>query len=264
MKRLNQLWDKYIGLLKPIRRTKKRVLFFVVVPIIAFTSIGIVHAVTSTIANNRAVVMFVGDSNIAFGGQKPVELLTTWPIGAASDPSANHKDNSYVPIFVARGGAGIRTPDCLPNVACSTYNFWQIKLAATFSKVKPDAIVTELGVNDTRSPGTATTGGYSNYWQKIDWFMNKIPAGKPVFWTTLPCRIEPYPAVDPTGCATVNYSLLKAPARWPNLTVLNWANEANSHPEYMQSGDVHYTDTGYAAWTRFILTALDNKFPMPN
>lgn len=210
-------------------------------------------------ADIRAVVAFVGDSNISFGGQSPVADLT-YGTDLNVYPGSELNDN-YVPVFVARGGAGIRAPDCL-TTSCATDDFWKIKLAATFAKITPDAVVTDLGINDALIAGTATTQGYADYGDKIDWLMGLLP-DKPVFWTNLPCAIEP-PAYRP-GCETVNNSLTVASQRWSNLVVLNWGDIADNHPGWMRYEGtvygVHYTDAGYDAWTQLVLGALDIAFP---
>jgi GDSL-like Lipase/Acylhydrolase family len=210
-------------------------------------------------AGIRAVVAFVGDSNISFGANSPVDDLT---YGTDNDVyPGNHLDNNYVPVFIARGGSGIREPDCLSS-QCSSDNFWSVKLAAAFTKVTPDAVVTDLGINDAASSGTSSTQGYADYGHKIDWFMNLLP-NAPVFWTNLPCAIEP--TVYQRGCQTIDNGLAGAARRWPNLVVLNWARVADSHPQWMLDDGtgygVHYTQAGYSAWTALVVHALDRVFP---
>jgi hypothetical protein len=217
------------------------------------------HNPPPTNAGIRAVVAFVGDSNISFGGQATVADLT-YGTNDATYPG-NQLDNNYVPVFVTRGGSGIRAPACVP-ASCDTDNFWQLKLDTTFDKVTPDAIVTDLGINDAATPGTATTQGYADYADKIDWLMRAFP-DKPIFWTNLPCGIEP--ATYESGCQTINRSLSDASNRWSNLHILGWAQLANTHPRWMRyegtGYGVHYTSTGYAAWTQLVLHALDTSFP---
>jgi hypothetical protein len=174
-----------------------------------------------------------------------------------------HNDNGYVPVLASRVGSMIRTPDCLnPPTPCTTFDYWKLKLATILPRVNANAIVNDLGINDTGKSGTATTPGYAYYGQKIDWFMNLV-GGKRVLWTNLPCAIEP-PALL-SGCQQVNYALSFAPRRWPNLTVLYWNNVANSHPEYMASPgkDVHYSPAGQEAWSKLVVDALDARLPAP-
>lgn len=171
-----------------------------------------------------------------------------------------------MPVFVARGGAGIRAADCASSATtCSTDDFWKLKLSATFARVQPDAVVTELGINDAGKVGTATGRGYASYDTKIDWFMRLMPAHTQVFWTNLPCAIEPPTAQR--GCLIINQDLSQAKQRWSNLTVVNWAKVANLHPGWMRFAGsiygVHYTSAGYTAWTTLVLESLDAAFPSP-
>jgi lysophospholipase L1-like esterase len=213
-------------------------------------------------AHNRGVIMFLGDSNISRGGKWPVWDLTH---GKGGLLDADHLDNNYVPVFVARAGAGIRTLDCLTTRRrCKTYDYWKIKLRETFRNVQPNAIVIELGINDTMGFGSASSPGYSEYAKKIDWLMELLPRKLPVLWTNLACDIEP--TVRNGACDRVNDALALAPKRWPNLLVLDWAAVAKNHPEYMDPNlptayRIHYSDPGYAAWSQLVVRALDAKFP---
>lgn len=209
-------------------------------------------AATTSNARTRGVVLFVGDSNVALGAGEIDWTLT----------AQDHFDNGYVPVFASRIGATIRTPDCLDATNCTTFNYWKLKLASVSPKVNADAIVNDLGINDTVTPGTATTKGYSNYDQKIDWFMGLV-GGRYMFWTNLPCGIEP--AERMVGCRAINNALSRATARWPNLNVLAWNVAANTHPEYMESAgtQVHYSRAGQWAWAQFVVDALDARFGAP-
>jgi lysophospholipase L1-like esterase len=206
-------------------------------------------AVATNSGQTRAVVLFVGDSNVIRGAGE-IEMAVSRP------------DNQYVPVLAARVGARIRTPDCLDPWGCKTFDYWRYKLATLRSKVNPDAIVSNLGINDASDPGTPDGPGYAFYGRKIDWFMNLV-GGERVLWTSLPCDIEPRDLQK--GCTTVNYELFRAVDRWPNLTVLHWGQRALGHPEYMQQpgSDVHYSEAGYAAWSALVVEALNARFAAP-
>jgi hypothetical protein len=213
----------------------------------------VADAVTTSNAETRGVVLFVGDSNITLGSAA-IDVTLTW---------GQHNDNGYVPVLASRAGSMIRTPDCLNSpTPCTTFDYWKLKLATIMPKVNADVIVNDLGINDTATSGTATTPGYAYYGQKIDWFMELV-GGKPVLWTNLPCAIEPPARRD--GCQTVNWSLSLAAQRWPNLTVLGWNLVANNHPEYMSSpGEgIHYSAAGRLAWSKLVVDSLDDRFPAP-
>jgi hypothetical protein len=228
--------------------------FVSAVLLIVLLTAGVVAAgaVSTHNSGTRGVVLFVGDSNVTLGATQ-IDWATTWE---------SHNDNGYVPVFASRVGAAVRTEDCVDVTNCTTFNYWRLKLAGILPKVDADVMVNNLGINDTASAGTAGTPGYSHYALKIDWFM-KLVGGKRVFWTDLPCTIEPSDRM--TGCNAVNDALRQAPQRWSNLTVLAWDTAANGHPEYMASPgkDVHYSAAGERAWTRLVVNALDAQFPAP-
>jgi hypothetical protein len=230
----------------------RRRLIGVLLALLLTTGAVAANAATSSNANTRGVVLFVGDSNVTLSSNT-IDWTLTW---------FEHHNNGYVPVLASRVGSTIRTASCLDPSGCTRFDYWRLKLASILPKVDADAIVNDLGINDTYAPGTATTPGYSQYDQKIDWFMDLV-GGKPVLWTNLPCGIEPPDLM--TGCKTVNRALSMARDRWPNLTVLAWSDLANRHPEYMRSPgeDVHYSVAGQVAWSRFVVAALDDRFPAP-
>ena len=192
-----------------------------------------------------AAVSLVGDSNITFGSTQIALAFT-------------QRDAPYAVVDLARGGTSIRSPDCaMTQTSCATHNFWQARLAQANAKIATDAYVVDLGINDTAGVGTASSPGYSRYSAKIDWMMPNFH-GKPVFWTNLPCAIEP-PA-RAAGCAIVNAALAGAALRWHNLKVIDWASVANSHPEYIKTGDVHYRPAGLLAWAATVAGATDKTF----
>jgi hypothetical protein len=198
-------------------------------------------------ANATTVPAIVGDSNV---------LLAT---GALSLTFFNRNDTFPV-VVIARVGSGIRFTDCSPDSKrCATNDYWKVRLGDVLRRVHPDAYVVNLGVNDTAQLGTATTQGYAGYENKIDYFLALL-GNRPVLWTNLPCRIEPKQRL--VGCNAVNAALASAPSRHRNLTVLDWAQVANAHPEWMAAfaGGVHYTASGYAAWSSLVANELDARF----
>jgi hypothetical protein len=210
----------------------------------------------------RALVAVVGDSNISLGGRALVRDLTR---GTGGVLNADHLTGSYVPLFVGVPGAGIRTPTCPASTPmCAGNDFWKAKLGPTFARARVDAVVSNLGVNDAFQPGTATTIGYAGYDDKIDSFMRLVPRTAVVLWTNLPCAIEP--ATLRVGCDTINRALAEAPARWPNLRIVDWAAAAGDRGSYIDPDAppryrVHYSEAGYAAWSALVKQALDAEFP---
>jgi lysophospholipase L1-like esterase len=199
-------------------------------------------------SDTRAVVLFLGDSNITLAAAN-IDWALTWQ---------DHEDNGYVPVMASRVGSAIRTPDCLEPEGCDTYDYWDGKLASIEDEVTPDAIVINLGVNDAESEGTATSPGYAAYDEKIDWLMERT-GDVPVLWTNLPCALEP-PDVQ-AGCEVVNDALEQAPERWPNLTLLDWSERAGTDTDLVLPRDVHLSPAGRALWTELVVEGLDTEFP---
>jgi hypothetical protein len=200
----------------------------------------------------RGVVLFVGDSNVTLAATNIVWALT-WQ---------EHSDNGYVPVMAGRVGASIRTYDCLEPAGCASTDYWKTRLDELLSKVSPDVIVSNLGVNDTVTGGTASTPGAARYDEKIDWFMELVPRDTPVLWTNLPCAIEPESVAE--RCAVVNQALAAAPERWSNLELVDWSAVASGHPEYMDDapGELHLSPQGLREWTAVVVKELDAMFPV--
>jgi hypothetical protein len=214
-------------------------------------AVGIAWASSRTSSGDvRAVVVVVGDSNETIRASEISNALLNRPDG-------------YALASLARPGAGIRTADCASDTApCPTYDFWEHRITGAGHKIRPDAYVIALGINDTAYPGTTTSPGYANYGTKIDWLLHSI-GSTPVYWTNLPCAIEPRDRTQ--GCDAVNAALAAAPGRHHNLTVVDWAAVANDHRDYLGPagtfGAIHLTDAGATAWANVISRALDNRFP---
>jgi hypothetical protein len=117
-------------------------------------------------AHVRGVIVFIGDSN----GVRSAQAITD---------QLSDRDNGYVPALFVRAGAAIRSPDCkaFDRGCIDAWDFWGIRLNEGLRKIQGDAFVVELGINDTISPGTPTTRGYSSYGGKIDYLSAAISAG---------------------------------------------------------------------------------------
>lgn len=198
-------------------------------------------------ASLNKTVLFVGDSNYVFGAAKLTEAMV-------------NRANGYLPEFAPRGGIGIRGyKQGYCTTACVNPDYWQTRLASVLAVVHPDAVVVDLGINDTALPGSLTTAGYSSYAAKMQWLLDRLPDGVPVFWSGLPTPIEPTDRV--TGCNAVNAAITAANAAG-TIHVLRWYTLAYQHPEYMRDvyDDVHLSDAGNEAYAAMVTTALDTYF----
>ena len=231
--------------------TPRRVSVVAVTVAISTLSMQIGWAASSRSSGHvRAVVVLLGDSNETIPGLEIANALLDRPDG-------------YALVNIARPGSTIRTADCASDTApCSTYDFWQTRVADLKARVRPEAYVIDLGINETSHPGRATGPGYAHYDLKIDWLLAQL--GKvPVYWSNLPCKIEPPNRAE--GCTAVDRALAAAPTRHHNLTVIDWADVANGHREYLGAAntfwDIHLTDAGGNAWADLVARDLDARFP---
>lgn len=186
--------------------------------------------------HTRATIALIGDSNMEFA-------LSSLAFAIKGDPTDTFID-------VARTGAAIRFP---------TANFWQVRIHE-LGRAAPDGYVVNLGINDAFLPGDTHREGYKGYGAKIDWLLGLLPRSKPMWWTNLPCSIEP--AKWQQGCAAVNRALAAAPGRWSNLRLLDWATVARGHHEFLRRdlGGIHLSSEGARAWAALVAGALDRRF----
>ena len=221
----------------------------IAIAVLAVTSCG--GASEGASAKRTKVVAFVGDSNI---------LLAT---GALALTFFEQKHN-YPFVVVARVGSGIRFSNCAgESEPCATHDFWRVRLDDVRRKIRPDAYVVNLGINDTATPGSSTTPGYADYGKKVDYLMALL-GNRPVLWTNLPCRVEPKSRL--VGCGAVNDALAAASSRHKNLTVVDWATVANAHPSWMapSAGGVHYKPAGYGAWSGLVAKTIEARLGQSN
>ena len=194
----------------------------------------------------RAVITFVGDSNESLGATQ-IQLT----IGDGVAPYAN--------VFLALPGAGLRGRLCGTLDNCSAPDLWKRRIGDMSEKISSEGFVVNLGINDTLTRGSATGIGYAHYGAKIDWLMPAF-GGAPVWWTNLPCSIEPDNRVQ--GCRANDGALAAAAHRWPNLRVLDWAFVARGRRDYLVADayKVHLSPAGQHRWATLVEQALDKRF----
>lgn len=180
-------------------------------------------------------VAFVGDSNVVRGTDATVATLR----GAETHDAAR----PYIATFFAK--AGVRLSPA----------FFAHELATP--RFHPDAVVLNIGINDTLSPDQ-----YARYGRRIDKFMSLFPIWVPVLYPTYPVTIEP--SVRRPGVNAVNRAWWIATKRWPNLRIVRWGWYADQHPEWIDQSNpapqqrVHYTEAGYDALARYEFNVLNH------
>ena len=125
--------------------------------------------------------------------------------------------------------------------------------------MSPDAIVTELGVDDTVGPGAATAARLLEIHEE-DRMVHGVAS-------SYDARCLDKPAVQ-SAVASATRELraryaLAWKTRFPNLTVVDWnlASTAISIHGLDPGSDVHLSPPGQTAWTNLVLNVLDAKFP---
>jgi hypothetical protein len=231
-------WNDGVNFLKPLA---------IAGLVATITLTGLVATASTTDSGRvRAVITFVGDSN---------ETLTATSIAL----TLGNGDAPFATVFLSRPGATIRTGDCNQGATCPTHDFWRERIFDARAKINSDGYVVDLGINDAAEPGTADTPGYASYGQKIDWLM-PLFHGRPVWWTNLPCSIEPRERLK--GCEVVNDALALAGRRWKNLTVLEWSSVAAGHPQFLMTGNdsLHLSPIGQGVWAMLVKKGVDQRF----
>ncbi|MFD1319329.1 acyltransferase family protein [Loigolactobacillus zhaoyuanensis] len=91
--------------------------------------------------------------------------------------------------------------------------------------------------------GLGTNGAFNE--QQLDEIMRTVGAQRQVFWINV--------RVPTRGWQnTVNNSLQQAAKRWPNLTVIDWYDYSNGHPDWFYDDQVHPNENGKQHYADFI------------
>jgi hypothetical protein len=113
----------------------------------------------------------------------------------------------------------------------------------------PSALVTIQGLGPSLGPIVVVDVGYNDladgYGDGLDRVMRALLAAgvEHVVWVTLEESRDPWLAI--------NAQIRAAPARWPYLTVADWAPVAAEHPEWFDDG-VHMNGLGGMGFARFL------------
>jgi len=108
----------------------------------------------------------------------------------------------------------------------------------TIARLGPELgrlVIVDVGYND----------GAEGYGDGLDSVMHDLVAAgvQRVVWVTLRETQSPWPEI--------NRQIRAAPARWPQLTVADWAPVAATHPEWFQD-NAHLTGSGALAFASFL------------
>lgn len=203
---------------------------------LAVVAVVLVIAAAGCKAKVTKEVLFVNDS---VTHQSVEQIVDSFNLVKKDDAAGRYAPNfgSSVP------GIGLFAVPGLSSDEVGAY--WTEHLTSLLDHVKPEVVVVELGYNDC---------GYNlaDYATRIDDFMRLVPPDTPVHWLTM---------ADPTAHTecdeVINAALTDAPTRWSNLSLFDYAEHMNPHPEWFADA-THLNVAGkqeYAAWLHAQLDA---------
>ncbi len=168
-------------------------------------------------------VLVLGDSNLYESGEQVAGALSK----AGFDPTLRG-----VP------GYGLKDLD----------GFWLGELPALL-RDDPEVVVVALGTNDTSAAADVEA-----FPSRLDRMMRAL-GDRPVVWVT---HVDPRPFEVPGGAKAVNAAIRAAPARWPNLTVLDRAPVLTARPELLRDDDLHFTAEGMVSFADAIRDSAED------
>jgi peptidoglycan/LPS O-acetylase OafA/YrhL len=114
--------------------------------------------------------------------------------------------------------------------------------------------VLALGTNDTADVAVGSNVSLMTRIQR----MMAAAHGEPVMWVNVVSLLSSGPYAE-SNMRKWDQTLLRACAKYPNMRVLNWADQAR-RPWFINDG-IHYTSYGYAQRARIIADGLARAFP---
>jgi lysophospholipase L1-like esterase len=128
------------------------------------------------------------------------------------------------------------TPDILgkPGYGLKDISFWISEIPNRLSSF-PKVVVVALGTNDTLTQQTLDAVP-----KEIDQMMRAL-GNRPVVWVT---HTNDRPASVRGAGTKVNEAIRAAEARWPNLTVLDLADDIEDDPGLLGADRLHYSPRG--------------------
>ena len=123
--------------------------------------------------------------------------------------------------------------------------YWLPELGRLLRPV-PALVVVALGTNDAVGDDDVRL-----FPSRLDTLMGAL-GDRPVVWVT---HVARRPDGVPDGGQVVNAAILAAPARWPNLTVLDLTPVLSADPSLLRADELHFSDTGRVVYAERIAAA---------
>lgn len=107
----------------------------------------------------------------------------------------------------------------------------------------PDVVVVGLGTNDALAQGDVLA-----FPARLDQMMDEL-GDVPVIWLT---HVDDRPGAVAAAGRTINQMIREAAARWPNLTVLDFATAIAADPGILHSDALHFSPRGMQVYAQAI------------
>ena len=168
-------------------------------------------------------VLMIGDSNLFESG---------------ADVDAALREGGFEPTLHGAPGYGLKD---LP--------YWFADLPALLA-TDPVVVVVGLGTNDVHNDDQV-----AQVPARLDKMMEAL-GDRPVVWIT---HVDDRPGAPASAGRANNAAIRAAPARWPNLTVLDFTLEMAANPYILSLDELHFTDEGKRIYAEKITEAVAER-----
>ncbi len=134
----------------------------------------------------------------------------------------------------------------VPGYGLNDLEYWFGQLPGLLA-TDPDIVVVGLGTNDTFVEDDVT-----QFPARLDEMMHAL-AGHPVVWIT---HVDDRPGTPASAGRAINAAIRAAPARWPNLTVLDFAVDIAWNPSILRDDGLHFSADGMRIYAEKITEAV--------
>jgi hypothetical protein len=128
-------------------------------------------------------------------------------------------------------------------------DFWLEKLPPLLES-DPDLAVVGLGTNDALEPTNLLA-----FPARLDQMMELL-GDRPVIWLT---HVDDRPAAPASAGRAINEIIRAAPARWPDLSVLDFAVVMADDPTILRGDRLHFSREGRTVYAREIAAAAEDR-----